>query len=87
MSVPAHDPVRARRERAASLASYGQRIGYLLFGVAVAVFVLGFMIGFTAALVTVVVTCLVVGSVILAPSIVLGYAARAAEREDRARGL
>lgn len=87
MSPPADDPVRAQRARMASLASSGQRIGYLLFGVAVAVFVLGFIVGFTPALVTVVVASLVVGSVILAPAIVIGYAARAAEREDRERGI
>ncbi|MBK9179352.1 MAG: hypothetical protein IPM45_07190 [Acidimicrobiales bacterium] len=87
MSDPSADPVRAQRARMASLASYGQRIGYLLFGVAVTVFVLGFIVGFTSALVTVIVASLVVGSVILAPAIVVGYAARAAEREDRERGL
>ena len=31
--------------------------------------------------------CLVGGSIVLAPAIVAGYAARAAEREDRERGL
>jgi hypothetical protein len=35
----------------------------------------------------VITVALVVGSVLLAPSIVLGYAVKAAEREDRARGL
>jgi F0F1-type ATP synthase membrane subunit c/vacuolar-type H+-ATPase subunit K len=33
-----------------------------------------------------VVACLIVGSAVLAPAIVLGYAARAAEREDREAG-
>jgi hypothetical protein len=33
-----------------------------------------------------VVACLVVGSAVLAPAIVLGFAARAAEREDREAG-
>ncbi len=87
VSDPSTDPVRAQRARMAGLASYGQRIGYLLFGAAVTVFVLGFIVGFTSALVAVVVACLVVGSVILAPAIVVGYAAKAAEREDRDRGL
>ena len=31
--------------------------------------------------------CLVVGSILLAPAIVLGYAVKAAEREDRERGI
>jgi hypothetical protein len=37
-------------------------------------------------LVATVVACLIVGSAVLAPAIVLGYAARAAEREDREAG-
>jgi hypothetical protein len=35
----------------------------------------------------VVVAGLIAGSILLAPSIVLGYAVRAAEKDDRARGL
>ncbi len=62
------------------------RIGYLCFAVAVAVFVVGFALGFRGALVAVVVVSLVVGSLLLAPSIVLGYAIKAAERDDREHG-
>jgi hypothetical protein len=32
------------------------------------------------------VSCLVVGSAVLAPAIILGFAVRAAEREDREAG-
>jgi len=81
------DRVRARRAQVARWSLLANRIGYLLFGVAIAVFVIGFAMGFTPPLVTVVVACLVVGSLLLAPSIVLGYAVKAAEREDRERGL
>jgi hypothetical protein len=35
----------------------------------------------------VVIGSLVIGSVLLAPAIVLGYAVKAAEKDDRARGL
>jgi hypothetical protein len=80
------DPVRARRRRLARLAEVGQRVGYGLFGLAVAVFVVGAVTGFTGAVVTVVVACMAAGSVVLAPAIVLGYAARAAEREDVEHG-
>ncbi len=62
------------------------RIGYLFFAVAVAVFVIGFAVGFTGAIVAIVVTALVVGSLLLAPAIVLGYAIKAAERDDRDHG-
>jgi hypothetical protein len=51
------------------------------------VFVIGFVLGFTPPVVTIVVATLVIGSILLAPSIVLGYAVKAAEREDRERGL
>ena len=50
-------------------------------------FVIGFVVGFEGAFVAVIVTCLIVGSAVLAPAIVLGYAVKAAEREDRERGL
>ena len=49
-------------------------------------FVVAFLVGFTGALVTAIVASMVVGSLLLAPSIVLGYAVKAAEKEDRARG-
>ena len=84
---PQPDPIRARREQIAKWSLLANRIGYLCFGVAIAVFVIGFAIGFTPAVTTIVVVALVVGSVLLAPSIVLGYAVKAAEREDRERGL
>ena len=81
------DPVRERRARIAKLVELGQRVGYGLFAVAVVGFVIGFIVGFTDVFVTVVVTCIVVGSLVLAPAIVFGYAVKAAEREDRERGL
>lgn len=87
MTDHADDPVRVARARIGRIALVANRIGYLAFAVALAVFVFGFAIGFTGTLVAVVVTALVVGSILLAPSIVLGYAVKAAEREDRERGL
>jgi hypothetical protein len=81
------DPVRERRARIARLVALGQRLGYGLFGVAVVGFVVGFAVGFSGAFVALVVASIVVGSIVLAPAIVLGYAVKAAEREDRERGL
>ncbi|MHB8669387.1 MAG: hypothetical protein ACYDAD_02315 [Acidimicrobiales bacterium] len=77
------DPVLARRARIARLTEMGQRVGYGCFGVAVAVFVAGAISGFTSAVVVVVLAALGVGSAVLAPSIVFGYAVRAADRQDR----
>ena len=56
-------------------------------GLAMALFVMAFAFGFAGPIVTAVTVCLVAGSVLLAPSIVLGYAVKAAEREDRERGI
>ena len=80
------DPVRARRARIARLTEVGQRVGYTLFGVAIVFFVIGFVIGYSGTLVTIIVSSLLVGSAVLAPSIVFSYAVKAAEREDRELG-
>ena len=77
------DPVLARRARISRLVEVGQRVGYGLFGLAIAVFVVGVVWGFSGAIATVVVVLLLVGSAVLAPSIVFSYAVRAADRADR----
>jgi hypothetical protein len=43
--------------------------------------------GFTSTMASIVIGSLIIGSILLAPSIVLGYAIKAAEREDRERGI
>lgn len=83
---PAVDPVRVRRAQMQRLATLGQRIGYLLFAVAIVAFFYGFFVDFTNGVVRVIVTTMAVGSIALAPAIVLGYAVKAAEREDREMG-
>ena len=81
------DPIRARRRQVARWSLLANRIGYLFLAVAVAVFIIGFALGFTPPVVAVVVTTLLIGSALLLPSIILGYAVKAAEREDQERGL
>ena len=81
------DPVRARREQVARWTLLANRVGYLVLALAMTVFVLAFLFGFTATMATLIVVCLVVSFVLLAPSIVLGYAVKAAEREDVERGF
>ena len=85
MDAVTADPVLLRRARIARAVSLGQRLGYLLFGVAIAAFGVGAIVDFSDGIVTVIVICLVVGSVVLAPAIVFGYGVKAAEREDRER--
>jgi hypothetical protein len=81
------DPVRARRVRIANAARIGQRLGYGLFAAALLLLVAGLLTTFTPLLAALTTICLVAGCVVLAPAIVAGYAAKAAEREDRERGL
>lgn len=76
------DPVRGRRARIARFVDVGKRAGYGLFALAIALFGVGLVTGFTSTATSAIVTCLVVGSLVLAPAIVFGYAVRAAERED-----
>lgn len=80
------DPVLARRARIARLVSIGQRVGYGLFGLAIVVFAIGAVAGFEPWTTSAIVAALVVGSIVLAPAIIFGYAVRAAEREDREQG-
>lgn len=80
------DPVLARRRRIAGLVQLGQRLGYGLFGLAMLLFVVGLVAGFGGGVTTGIVLAIVVGSLVLAPAIVFGYAVKAAERDDRAQG-
>ena len=81
------DPVRARRQQVAKWTLLANRIGYLFFALAIATFIIGFAVSFNTAVSAIVIGSIIIGSVLLAPAIVLGYAVKAAEREDRERGL
>jgi Na+/proline symporter len=81
------DPIRARRRQVAKWTLLANRIGYLVLALAVALFVLAFAFGFNSTMATLVVVALVVSFALLAPSIVLGYGVKAADRDDAERGL
>jgi hypothetical protein len=80
------DPVRIRRARVARWTTLANRAGYVLLGVAVALFFIALAVGFSGTMATLVIVALIAACVLLAPSIVLGYAVKAAEREDREHG-
>lgn len=84
--VPSTDPILVKRARIARAVSVGQRVGYSLFGLSVVLFFIGLVAGYTQALTNVIVGCLLVGSLILAPAIVFGYAVKAAERDEQGLG-
>lgn len=87
MSATDDDPIRHRRATIARWTLLANRIGYILLAFAVALFFVALMVGFSAVLAGIVIALLLAACVLLAPSIVLGYAVKAAEREDRERGL
>jgi hypothetical protein len=81
--VSAVDPIRAKREQAHRLSKLGKRIGYSLWGVAIVVYIIGMMDRFTSTMTSLIIGCLVAGSFILIPAIIVAYGVRAAAREDR----
>ena len=85
-AVPSTDPILVKRARIARLVSLGQRVGYSLFALSVVLFFVGLVVGYTRAITDAVVACLLVGSLILAPAIIFGYAVKAAERDEQGLG-
>ena len=81
------DPVRVRRAAVARWNKRATQLGYLLYLVAVVMFFVALLTDFTSGKVTVITTSMIIGSVLLAPAIVIGYAVKAAEKDDVARGL
>lgn len=80
------DPVLDRRIRIAKMVKTGKRVGYSLFLLAMILFFVGIAASFSSALSNLIVAALVVGSIVLAPAIVMGYAVRSAHREDHEMG-
>lgn len=81
------DPVRQRRAQMKRLAATGKRLGYVLFLLAIVGFFAGLALDFPQWLASLIIAAMAVGSALLLPSVILGYAVNAAEREDRERGL
>lgn len=76
------DPVRQRRATIAQWTARANRSGYALYGLAIVLFLVAFPVGWSGAFAVAITVSLVIGSILLAPAIVLGYAIKAAERED-----
>ena len=77
------DPILAKRAQVKRWVTWGLRTGYGLYITTSALFVIAVLTDFTPALSTVMTVCFLVGSVILAPSIVFSYGVKAADRADR----
>jgi hypothetical protein len=78
------DPVVARRDRIDRWNRRASRTGYGLYALSMVTFFVGLAGRLTGAMHFVSGAALVVGSVVLAPSIVITYGIRAARREDAA---
>jgi hypothetical protein len=89
VSGPSDDPILARRP-IGRLAATARRVGWALFGVAVAAFAAGVAVGLSLAFVVIVMVALVLGSILLLPAIVIGFGVSAADRDEgrggRSRG-
>ncbi len=81
------DPVRNRREIISKWTNFAKRIGYLCFLVSITAVAVGLSWRFTPLVGQIGTLSLMIGSVLLAPAIVLGYAVKAADREDRKNGV
>ena len=81
------DPVLARRAVIKKWTLLANRVGYLFVALAMALFFIAFAVGFSSVMATLVIIAFVIGCVLLAPSIIVGYAVKAADRDDRERGL
>ena len=82
-----HDPVRQRRAQIQRWSLLANRVGYLFVALAMALFFIAFALGFSSGMATAVIVTLIIGCVLLAPSIIIGYAVKAAERDDLERGF
>ena len=72
-----------RRKQASLIANTGRKIGYSIFLLALIIFTIGFTVEFNNLVAKTLTVLLIVGSIVLAPSILLHYAVRGAEREEK----
>jgi hypothetical protein len=80
------DPVLARRAQFATWSAAGLRVGYLFIAVALVSFIAAFATDFPQFAVDITIIGLAGACLFLPPSMIVGYAVKAAEREDRQTG-
>ena len=80
-------PSRPTAPQVAKWTLLANRVGYLFVAVSMALFVIAFTVGFSPTMASLVIVSFVIGCILLAPSIIVGYAVKAADREDRERGF
>ncbi|MFK7919583.1 MAG: hypothetical protein AB8G14_16020 [Ilumatobacter sp.] len=83
----ADDEVRVKRAKIAKWTLLANRVGYLFMALSIALFIIAFAVGFSAVMASLVIISLIIGCALLAPSIILGWAVKAAEQDDLERGF
>ncbi len=77
------DPVLEKRARVSRLVALAMRAGAALYAVAAVLFVWAVVDRFTPVLASAMTVCLIGGSLVLAPAMVVKYMVKAADRADR----
>ena len=72
-----------RRQQASLIANTGRKIGYSIFFLSLIIFAIGLTVEFNNLVARTLTILLILGSIVLAPSILLHYAVRGAEREEK----
>ncbi len=72
-----------RRQQASLIANTGKKIGYSIFFLSLIIFAIGLTVEFNNLVARTLTVLLILGSIVLAPSILLHYAVRGAEREEK----
>lgn len=83
----ASDPVLVKRALISNWAKRAGRLGYSFFGISTVAVIWGLTVEFTPNASRVASTGLIIGSVILAPAILVQYSVKAAVRDERERGI
>ncbi len=81
--VDVTDPVLVKRAKIAKWVSLGQRSGYGLYGLCCVLFGYTVVTKPTSWAIQIIIVAFAIGSVVLLPAIIFGYAVKAAERHDR----
>ncbi len=72
-----------RRQQASLIANTGRKIGYSIFFLSLIIFAIGLTVEFNNLVARTLTVLLILGSIVVAPSILLHYAVRGAEREEK----
>ena len=79
------DPILEQRDRVRRIANGAKRVGYVLFLASMVLFFVALATDLPSGLTAAAAVTLIAGCIVLAPAILLAYAVRGAERDDRER--